>query len=551
MSHSEDQYDRLRKVSTMSATTEHVENQARHDAGPRPGASENLLSPRRIWIGRGLGVVLALAVYLLLPQDDALSDSARATAAIVTLVAIWWMSEAMPLAATSLVPIVALPLAGVLPVAEATAPYASTTVFLFMGGFMIALAMQKWNLHKRIALLVMRVIGTQPRQLILGVMVATAFLSMWVSNTATTLMMLPIGISVLALVATPDPSRTSDDPGSGPVSDMFADKDTKNFATSLMLSIAFAATIGGLATLIGSPPNLILAGFVEESLGVTIGFADWMKIGVPLSAVFLLLAWLLLTRVIYPTKLSAVVGGKDVLRNELAKLGPMSRGEWVVLGVFVSAAVLWISREPLSGSETVTSLLPFVANLDDSIIAIGAALALFLIPATRERGTTTMTLDWRTAQSGIPWGVLLLFGGGLSLAKAVQQTGLSEYIGTQVSGFGVLPVVLMIGAVCLVILMLTELTSNTATAATFLPVLGGVALGLGIDPMLLLVPAAFAATCSFMLPVGTPPNAIVFGSGHVTMGQMIRAGVWLNLLGVVLITGATMLLGEWALGITM
>jgi len=491
--------------------------------------------------------VLALAVYVLLPEDPALSGAARSTAAIITLVAVWWMSEAMPLAATSLVPIVALPLAGVLPVADATAPYASTTVFLFMGGFMIALAMQKWNLHKRIALMVMRVIGTQPRQLILGVMVATAFLSMWVSNTATTLMMLPIGISVLALVATP--AAGSGEPGDGPVSDMFADRDTKNFATSLMLSIAFAATIGGLSTLIGSPPNLILAGFAEESLGITIGFADWMKIGVPLSAVFLVIAWLLLTRVIYPTNLTAVVGGRDVLREELDKLGPMSRGEWVVLGVFVSAAVLWVSRESLAGSETVTSLLPFVANLDDAIIAIGAALALFLIPARRERGTTVMTMDWRTAQAGIPWGVLLLFGGGLSLAKAVQETGLSEYIGTQVQGFSVLPVVLMIAAVSLVILLLTELTSNTATAATFLPVLGGVALGLGIDPMLLLVPAAFAATCSFMLPVGTPPNAIVFGSGYVTMGQMVRAGLWLNVIGVVLISAATVLLGEWALGI--
>jgi sodium-dependent dicarboxylate transporter 2/3/5 len=535
----------------MSATLENVEQQARQDAGPRPGASETHLPPRRIWVGRGLGVVLALAVYLFLPDDAALSETARATAAIVALMAVWWMSEALPLAATSLIPIVALPLFGVLPIADATAPYASPTVFLFMGGFMIALAMQKWNLHKRIALLVMRVIGTQPRQLILGVMVATAFLSMWVSNTATTLMMLPIGISVLALVARPSAGSAEADggPDSGPVSDMFEDKDTKNFATSLMLSIAFAATIGGLSTLIGSPPNLILAGFAEESLGVTIGFADWMKIGVPLSAVFLVIAWFLLTRVIYPTRLSTVVGGKNVLHAELEKLGPMSRGEWVVLGVFVSAAVLWVSRESLSGSETVTSILPFMANLDDSTIAIGAALALFLIPASRSNGTTSMTLDWRTAQAGIPWGVLLLFGGGLSLAKAVQESGLSEYIGTQVGGFSVLPVVLMIAAVSVVILMLTELTSNTATAATFLPVLGGVALGLGIDPMLLLVPAAFAATCSFMLPVGTPPNAIVFGSGYVTMGQMVRAGLWLNAIGVVLITLATVLLGEWALGI--
>ncbi|WP_255375557.1 SLC13 family permease [Saccharomonospora sp. CUA-673] len=501
-------------------------------AGPRPGADESQLSQRRIWIGRLLGPALGLAVYLLLPQDEALSDAARTTAAIAIVMAVWWMTEALPLAVTSLVPLVAFPLAGILELDAATAPYAADTVFLFLGGFVIALAMQKWNLHKRIALVVMTIIGTKPRQLILGAMVATAFLSMWVSNTATTLMMLPIGISILALVAAKGSASGGDeaDSGGGPVSEMFADKDTKNFATCLMLAIAFAATIGGLATLIGSPPNLILAGFVENAYdNVTIGFADWMKIGVPLSAVFLVIAWLLLTRVIYPTKLTDVVGGKDVIRSELDKLGPMSRGEWTVLIVFVCTALLWVFREPLTEWEALTSVLPFVANLDDAIIAIGAAIALFMIPVSMRKDSPSMAMDWRSAQSGVPWGVLLLFGGGLSLAAAVQETELSDYIGSQVGGLGVLPTVVLVAAVCLIVLLLTELTSNTATAATFLPVLGGVAVGIGIDPLLLLVPAAFAATCSFMMPVGTPPNAIVFGSGYVTMGQMVRAGVWLNL----------------------
>lgn len=536
----------------MTTTLEGAEDRARQSAGPRPGANEEHLPQARLWFGRVLGPALGLAVYFLLPADAALSDPARATAAIAVMVAVWWMTEALPLAVTSLVPMVAFPVAGVLSVDDASAPYASPTVFLFLGGFMIALAMQKWNLHKRIALVVMRAIGTKPRQLILGVMIATAFLSMWVSNTATTLMMLPIGISVLALVATTkvvaggDGADGEAGTGRSAVSELFADKDTKNFATCLMLSIAYAATIGGLATLIGSPPNLILAGFVEETFeGVTIGFADWMKVGVPLSAVFLVVAWLLLTRVIYPTKLTDVVGGRAVIDAELASLGRMSRGEWIVAGVFTTTALLWVFRDLITQS----GLLPFMEHVEDATIGLAAAVVLFLIPASSREGKAVMTMDWRTAQAGIPWGVLLLFGGGLSLAKAVQETELSTYIGTQLDGLGVLPTVLLVAAACLVILALTELTSNTATAATFLPVLAGVALGIGIDPMLLLVPAAFAATCSFMLPVGTPPNAIVFGSGYVTMGQMVRAGIWLNLVGMVLITGAVLLLGGWALGI--
>ncbi|UGY93703.1 SLC13 family permease [Streptomyces gobiensis] len=536
----------------MAIDTQRVEAQARVSTGPRPGADQSSLPQRRIWLGRVLAPVLALATYFLLPQDDALSTPARTTAAVVVLVAVWWMTEALPLAVTSLVPIVAFPLLGVLAVDEATAPYAHPTVFLFLGGFVIALAMQKWNLHKRIALLTMRAIGTKPRQLVLGVMIATAFLSMWVSNTATTLMMLPIGTSVLALVIAKRSGGTGEageaGEASGPVSEMAEDKDTKNFATGLMLAIAFAATIGGLATLIGSPPNLIMSGFVEQNYGITISFADWMKLGVPLSAIFLVLAWLLLTRVVYPTKLTDVVGGRKVIQEEIDKLGRVSRGEWNVLAVFVGAALLWVFKEPITGWSALTSALPFMGNLSDQAVAIGAVLLLFLIPVSVKKGIQTM--DWRTAQSGIPWGVLLLFGGGLSLAKAVQDTKLSDWIGTRMGGLGTLPTVLLIGAVCLIILMLTELTSNTATASTFLPVLGGVAVGIGLDPLLLLAPAALAATCSFMLPVGTPPNAIVFGSGYVTMPQMVRAGLWLNLIGVVLITAMVMLLGGWAMGIS-
>ncbi|WP_017626767.1 SLC13 family permease [Nocardiopsis chromatogenes] len=558
------------------ATTEDraPESRMRRSAGPRPGADERHLPNMRVWIGRLLGPGLALSAYFLIPADPGLSGAARASLAVAILVAVWWMTEALPLAATSLVPLVALPLLGVLPSGDAAAAYGHPIVFLFLGGFVIALAMQKWNLHKRIALLTMRAIGTKPRQLLLGVMTATWFLSMWVSNTATTMMMLPIGVSVLAMVAAARSARTAPqgdgaaaasgtgaEAGAGaradagsraeedPVAALSADKDTKNFSVAMMLGIAFAATIGGLATLIGSPPNLIMSGIMEESYGVHIGFADWMKLGVPLSAVFLITAWAFLTRVAYPTRLGDVMGGKQVIQEELDGLGPMSRGEWTVLAVFVSTALLWVFKDQLSGWGALTSALPFIANLDDTTIALAAALALFLIPVSAKKGVAAM--DWRTAQNGVPWGVLLLFGGGLCLAKAVQDTGLSEWIGGKMGGLGALPVILLVAAVCLIILLLTELTSNTATATTFLPVLAAVAVGIGVDPMLLMVPAALAATCSFMLPVGTPPNAIVFGSGYVTMPQMIRAGLWLNLIGVVLITAMSMLLGGWALGITM
>lgn len=509
---------------------------AARSAGKRPGAGDEQLSQGRILIGRVLGPVLAVAVYLLMGLDGAAVEEMRLTAAVVALVATWWMTEAIPLAATSLIPIVALPLLGILETSEATSPYASPTVFLFMGGFMIAIAMQKWNLHKRIALVALLGFGTRPNQVILGIMVVTAFLSMWVSNTATTLMMLPIALSLLDLV---NEDETVDR------------RESKRFSIALVLCVAYSATIGGLSTLIGSPPNLILAGFVEETYGFTISFADWMKIGVPLAAVFLIVAWFVMTRFVFPSNLGSVAGGRSIIRRELNALGRMSQAEWCVLVVFVSAAFLWVFREPLAGIQAVAETLPLLANLSDAQIAIAAGLILFLLPAAKRKpgGKIQGVLDWTSVQQGIPWGVLLLFGGGLSIAVAVSETGLSEYLGEKMDGLAVLPAFLLIAAVCMIILLLTEMTSNTATAATFLPVLGGVAIAIGIDPLLILIPGAMAATCSFMLPVGTPPNAIVFGSGYITMGNMLRGGIWLNLIGVVLITVAVYALGGWALGI--
>jgi len=519
------------------------------EGGPRRSSG-------RTWALRFLGVALAVLVYVLLGGADDLPVAGRFTAAVAVLMATWWMTEAIPLSATALLPIVALPVLGVATVADSTAPYANPIVFLFLGGFLIAIAMQKWGLHRRIALLTLRAFGTHPRRIVLGMMVSTAFLSMWVSNTATTLMMLPIAMSVLTLVVDRVGSGSGADlagqqdavaDSTTSIADAVSDPAVRTFGVGLILSVAWAASIGGLATLLGSPPNAIVAGYVADELGGDVGFLQWMVLGVPLSAVFIVVAWLLITRVLFRSDLPEVPGGRQMLDEQLDAMGPMSRGEKMVLTVFVAAAFLWIVPGLLASVPGLGDAAPWLGELDDTAIAIAAGLALFLIPA--ERGGR-MTIAWEDAQKGLPWGVLLLFGGGLSLAGAVASSGLDVWIGEQVTPLGVLPLVLLVAAVVGLVLLLTEVTSNTATAATFIPVLGGVALGLGVDSLTLLIPAALAATCAFMLPVGTPPNAIVFATGKVTIGEMVRGGIVLNITGVVLITLATYLLGGLAFGMS-
>ena len=510
----------------------------------------------RLWGLRLLGLVLAGVVYLALGGAE-LSRDGRVVAAVAVLMAVWWMSEAIPLSATALLPIVLLPwLTEALEVGDATAPYADPIVFLFLGGFLIAIAMQKWNLHRRIALLTLRRVGTQPRRIVLGMMIATAFLSMWVSNTATTLMMLPIALSVLTLVIE-NSDNTGDDEhhglterleGDETISDIVSDKGVRLFGVALLLSVAWSASIGGLGTLLGSPPNAIVAGYVSSELGQEIGFAQWMMLGLPIVVVFIGLAWLLITRVMFRFDLDSIPGGEELIESQIRELGPMSQGEKVVLAVFSGAAFLWIVPGLLSSIGGIGEALPWLGELNDTVIAIGAGLVMFLIPGDKDR---RMTLEWPDAERGLPWGVLLLFGGGLSLAKAVAATGLDEWFGAQVSGLGALPIVLLLAAVVAIVLLLTEVTSNTATAATFIPVLGGVAVGIGVDPVTLLIPAALAATCAFMLPVGTPPNAIVFGSGAVRISEMARGGAILNVVGVLLITLFTVILGPIALGLVI
>ena len=418
-----------------------------------------------------------------------------------------------------------------------------------MGGFLLALAMQRWGLHRRIALVTVMAVGTRPVRVVAGFMLATALLSMWVSNTATTVMMLPIGLSVLHLAL--ERADTGKPTAAGAHTEAaeaeIGGEQAHPFATGLMLAIAYAASIGSLATLIGTPPNLFMAGFLEQAYGIEVGFGQWMLVGLPLASVLLVIAYVVITRWIYPPGIDEIPGGRELFASELRELGQVGRGERIVLVVFVGTALAWVLRGPVTGSERLLEALPGLAHLSDAGIAITAAIVLFLVPVDWRRGV--FTLDWTTARK-LPWGVLLLFGRGLSLAAGVTSSGLDEWIGQQVGALGGLPVVVLLMVVAAAVVFLTELTSNTATAATFLPILGGVALGLDLAPQSLVVPAALAATCAFMMPVATPPNAIVFGSGHITIPQMVRVGWWLNVAAIALITGATYLLAATVLDFT-
>jgi sodium-dependent dicarboxylate transporter 2/3/5 len=498
------------------------------------------------WIGLLAAPALALLAYRLLPESYQnsqgqmvpFSHAGRATAAAGVWMAIWWMTEAIPIYATALLPLALLPLVGAVPIKDAAAPYGHELIFLFMGGFILALAMQRWGLHRRFALVVLKLIGTQPVRMVGGFMLGTALLSMWISNTATTIMMLPIALSVAELIL--------QEGGEGTVekSAAFPGDEGRNFALCLFLGIAYAASIGGIGTLIGTPPNLFLASYIEDHLGLTISFARWMGIGLPLVAVFLPLAWLLLTRVQYPIRVKHIEGGASVIRRAYESLGEMKAGEWATLVVFGFTACAWIFRPLLTGLEWGGGR-PF-AGLSDAGVAMIGALSLFAIPVNVKKRVFVM--NWETAVK-LPWGLLVLFGGGLSLAGAIEANGVSSFLGSQVAGLAGLPSVLLVLIVTAMVIYLTEITSNTATAATLIPILAALAPGLGLHPYLLIVPAAIAASCAFMLPVATPPNAIVFGSGYVTIGQMCKAGMFLNLIGIILITALTYFVAMPLLGV--
>lgn len=475
-----------------------------------------------------LGLILGAIVFvvlLVLPPPASLGVPGWRTAAVGTLMAIWWMTEAIPIPATALLPLALFPLLGVLDMPTAAAPYANELIFLFMGGFLLAAAMERWGLHKRIALVIMSRVGTSPSRLVLGFMLATGFISMWISNTATAAMMLPMAIAVGEML------RPKDREGPYP------------FGTALMLGVAYAASIGGIATLIGTPPNAVFAGAASELLDVEIGFTDWMAVGLPVAAVILPLTWLLLMRLYPPGQLSG--DASSVIEDERARLGSPSRGEKVTAVVFGLTAVAWLLRaEKDVGQITIPGLETWVPNLEDSTIAILAAVLLFLIPLNWRKGE--FVLDWRSA-SRIPWDVLVLFGGGLSLARAMEVSGLATWIGGLVATLGAVPPIVIIAAVTVLIVLLSELASNTAMATMAMPVVAGAAAGLGVEPLLLMATTTLAASMGFMLPVATPPNAMVFGSGYVTIQQMGRAGLWLDLISIAVVTLLGSALVRWFL----
>jgi sodium-dependent dicarboxylate transporter 2/3/5 len=473
----------------------------------------------RQWSGWLLGP-LALVATVLLPPPEGLSVEGWRTAGVATLMAVFWICESIPIPATALLPLVLFPLLGLGEIRQTAEPFANPIIYLFLGGFIIALAMQRWNLHRRVAINLIGVMGTQPARIIAGFLCASALVSMWVSNTATALMMLPIAQSVMHLL-----------PGTR------ATRGSRDFGTALVLSVAYGATTGGMATLIGTPPNALLAAYVGDVYGLDIGFAQWMVLGVPVVLVALPVVFVVLTRVSFRLDRGELPGLRDLLHRERTSLGAMGRGELAVAAVFALTALGWIFQ-PLLGRA-----LPM---LSDTTIAMLGAVLLFVIPIDVRRGEFVMTWE---ATKALPWEVLLLFGGGLSLAANIERHGLSHYLGTLASGLEGVPTLLVLGIVCFGILMLTELTSNTATAATFLPIAAAIALSLGQNPLLFLAPAALASNCSFMMPVGTPPNAIVFGSGLVTLPQMARAGFLLNLVMVPIVLGVLLLIGPWLFGI--
>lgn len=461
-------------------------------------------------IGLAAGPLLLVAI-LLFPRPEVFSPEAWRVIAIAAMMICWWVTEAVPLAVTAILPMVLLPVFGISSMGEATTPFASPIVYLFFGGFMIALAMEKWDLHRRIALNIVRMTGTNANGILLGFMVSTAFLSMWISNTATTVMMLPIAVSVIDLLTK---GKTE-----------YAPKSIRNFAISMMLLVAFGANIGGTTTIIGTPPNVVFAGVMRTNHDIEVSFAKWIMLGAPFACVMLALTYGLIVKVLYRNGLGKFSGGKALIREELKNLGKPSTGEIRTLIVFVTTALCWIFRTQIN------ALLPGDTSISDPEIAIWATIALFVVPVNFSEGK--FLLAWKDTEK-LPWGILLLFGGGLSLAGAMETTGLINLIANQFSGMEEAGFWVILGLAA-VSLFMTEVMSNVALVTILLPVVGGIAVGIGINPLHACIPVTLAASCAFMLPMSTPPNAIVFASGYISIPQMMRAGIVLNILTIILI----------------
>ncbi len=481
-----------------------------------------------------LGPALAVAVLILSPGDD---PRVARMAAIAVWMAAWWVTEAVPIPVTALLPLVLMPLGGVMGVRDVGPNYGRSTIFLFLGGFMLALGLQASGVHRRLALSIVSKVGSKPSRLVLGFMLASAFLSMWISNTATVMVLMPIGLAVIGAAKERDVEPRA----------------LKLLAVSIMLGIAYAADIGGMSTLVGTPPNL---SYKEQLVRLFPGapgpsFAEWLMLGLPISAIFLVTGWLTLTKITFRLPGASLLGGRAAVEQLRGELGPMRRDERITMLIFGATALLWMTRRPLFiGGLRVPgwSEAPFLnaAYLDDAVVAVGMALVLFLVPSKdrpRER-----LLEWRHCKD-VPWGMLLLFGGGFALAAGFKASGLSAWLGGQFAALeGLAPWLVMV-IVCIVLTFLTELTSNTATTEMVLPILASAAVAIGTDPRYLMIPATLSASCAFMMPVASPTQAIVFASGYVPIRDMVRAGIWFNVIGVLLVAAMFILLSGATMGI--
>ncbi|SFW11892.1 solute carrier family 13 (sodium-dependent dicarboxylate transporter), member 2/3/5 [Sinomicrobium oceani] len=480
-------------------------------------------------MARMIGLVAGPLIFMILLmtlQLDALGPGASQVLALATWMVIWWITDAVPLPVTALLPLVLYPVFGIFTMEEAAAPYASPIVFLFMGGFLIALAMEKQNLHRRIALNILKITGTNANGIILGFMISTAFLSMWISNTATAVMMLPIALSIVKLLE------------EGGERDKANKKGYQRFRLGLMLSIAYAANIGGVATIVGTPPNVVFVGFMKEFYGQEVEFGRWLLIGIPVCVVMLLITYFMITRVLFPHRLGRLDGSGALVETRLRELGTMHLAEKLVAVVFFMTACCWVFKSQING-------LLGGAYLNDTIIAMGGGILMFIMPVNLR--AREYVLNWNYTEK-LPWGILLLFGGGICLAKGLESTGIVEFVGNLIAGDGSMPLWLLILLLTAFTLYVTELMSNVALIVIFMPIVLGIAKTLEVNPMYLAVPVAIASSCAFMMPISTPPNAIVFSSGYIKMSDMVKAGFFLNLISVLFLVIVALTLVHWVYG---
>jgi sodium-dependent dicarboxylate transporter 2/3/5 len=483
--------------------------------GKKVGFSLGAMNAKKI--GLFLGAALFILMRLL-PVPEGMEASAWAVAAITVLMGVWWITEAIPIPATALLPIPLYTLLNVMKAGQVTTSYGNEVIYLFMGGFFLAVTMEHWNLHRRIALLTVRIVGTSPNRIVLGFMIAVGALSMWISNTACAVMMVPIGIAVISQIMGLSIKDIHD---GGPEK-----KQASNFAKALMIGIAYAASIGGVATLIGTPPNMIMKGQVQNLYGIDISFLQWLMFGFPFAVILMAIAYFLLTRLFFPTGDLKLAGSRELIDKEISKLGDMSRAEISIAVVGGLMALAWITR----GLYT---KIPALSSVSDTTVAIVGSMLLFLIPVDFKKGVHL--LEWKTAVK-IPWDIVLLFGGGFALADGFRITGLALWLSSQLTQLSSLHIFVFILIIALLTTFLTEVTSNTATATLLIPIMGAAAIAIGIHPFATIVTACLSASMAFMLPVATPPNAIVFGSGYLRIVDMAKTGLLLNIIGAIIIT---------------